>query len=271
MKRLLILTVLIFVGLSAPAYAEKCSVGVIPQFPHPKLFSIWRPILKELEKTTDCEFVWKHSKNIADFQKDLFEGDFDFSYANPEQVVLAHKLQGYQPLLRSSAKKLQGILVVAEGSEIKTVKDLHGKKIAFPSPNAFAASKLIQLDLKNKFNIDFEAFYNGTHSKTYADVVAGRASAGGGANKTLSEQSGLMRKRLRVLYETDSYPSHAFMARSDLKPGLLEQVQDAMLVLYEEQPELFFQIPMDAPVSTTIDDYSIESLILLSAQPIDQD
>jgi phosphonate transport system substrate-binding protein len=56
---------------------------------------------------------------------------------------MAKKAHGYIPLLRDGSKQLKGILVVLKEGDIDDIQKLDGKKIAFPSPNAFGASFFI--------------------------------------------------------------------------------------------------------------------------------
>ena len=207
-------------------------------------------------KETDCEFVWKRSKDIPDFEKNLFEGDFDFSYANPWHVVRAHDVQGYTPLIHSGSKKLKGILVVPKESLIEDVTALSDKEISFPAPNAFAASLIIRAELTKRFGMRIKPVYLGSHSNVYAHVAKAKVMAGGGVMGTFNEQSARMRENLKILYTSAGFTPHSFIAHPRTGADAQESMRRALLNLAAEKPELFDAIPMPDPVVSGIEDYT---------------
>ncbi len=99
--------------------------------------------------------------------------------------------QGYRPLVRDVGKTLYGVLVARKGGPIHSVKDLQGKTLAFPAPNALAASLQMRQELVDQFSIDFSAHYVKTHDSVYLNALRcsallGEVDAGGGVQKTLA-------------------------------------------------------------------------------------
>lgn len=249
--------------VSAQAQAVQCSMGTVPQFHAQRQFSIWTPILKELEKRTECEFIWKRSSSIGDFNKNLQEEDFDFAYVNPRMIPVVHDKHGYIPLVHSGEKKLQGIVVVSKDSPIKTLADLQNSEIAFPSEHAFAASQVVQSELTGQHSLNFNPTYLGSHSRAYILVVRGNYQAAGGVLSTLNEQNDFIRKNLRILYRTEKFPPHAIIAHPRMGEDVIQSVKTALLDMAIEKPELLAEIPMAGTVETNINDYeSLKSIPL---------
>lgn len=232
--------------------------GVVPQFDPRRLYAAWDPVIKELEKSTRFEFKLVTTSDITKFEKELLEGGFDFVYANPYQAFKANKTRGYIPLVRDDAP-LRGILVVRKDGPIRSVHNLNGKVVAFPSPVAFGASLLVQADLERLFHVSVTPLYVKSHSSVYLHVANGLTAAGGGVEKTLQEQGEDIRNSLRVIYTTRDTPSHPVAAHPRVPAEQREKVRKALLAMGNtpEGRELLSKIPVKRIISTSMDDYRI--------------
>jgi phosphonate transport system substrate-binding protein len=232
--------------------------GVVPQFEQRKLFTIWRPILDELERRTDLYFHLVGSPKIPAFEKKYMAGVYDFAYMNPYHILKAHDIQGYIPLVRDGGRMLKGILVVRKDSPIERLQDLSGKQIAFPSPNALGASLLMRADLNRLHDIRFVPRYVQTHSSVYLHVATGLSDAGGGVVSTLRAQKPEVQRRLRVLYETRPMSPHPVSAHPRVPLADREAVRQAFLAMAKTPSgaALLEKIPMRQAIAASMDDYS---------------
>jgi phosphonate transport system substrate-binding protein len=215
--------------------ASVYSFGVVPQFEQRKLHAIWKPILDELGRRTGLHFKLASTLTIRDFHKSYRSGQFDFVYVNPYTLVHLHKVQGYIPLV-TDKKVLRGIIVARKDSKIKTVADLNGKTLAFPSPNAWAASLLVRADLDQIHHVKITPLYVKTHSSMYLHVAQGLTVAGGGVEKTLLRQKKAIRDELKVIYTTRASPSHPIAAHPRVPQDIRGKVRKALLAM-SETPE----------------------------------
>ena len=196
------------VQLVSPAWAGQVYVfSVVPQFTPVDIGVRWTPLLKRLEAAVGAGFQLRVFDKNAAFEADFQRGGPDFTYLNPYHMVMAAEAQGYVPLVRSGAP-LRGILVVDRESPVRSLADLQGKRLAFPSPNAFGASLYMRALLAEKEKIAFSPVYVGTHQNVYRHVLLGEEAAGGGIESTLEREPASVRNRLRVLYTTPDTPSH---------------------------------------------------------------
>lgn len=236
---------------------DSYSFGVVPQYDQGRIHDDWLPILTEVSKRAAVQLVLVGSPRIPEFEKDYGQGRYDFAYMNPYHAVLAHRGQGYIPLVRSGSTVLQGVVVVRSDSPLRRVHDLQGKLIAFPSPNSVAASLLVRAALKRRFGITHQSRYVQTHSSVYLNVIAGTVDAGGGATTTLAVQPPEVRDRLRVLYTTDAMPGHPILAHARVPEPVRLRVQRAFVSLGETAAgrALLDRVPMPDPVATSMRDY----------------
>lgn len=250
-------------SLGLSARAEEFTVGVVPQIEAHKLHSIWQPILDAVSLKTGHTFKLLGSKTIPEFESSFQNGEFDIIYANPWHAVIANETQGYMPIIKDGEKKLKGILVVRKDSDINDVSQLDGREVAFPAPNALAASLLMRADLQRLFGVQVVPVYVKTHTSVYLNVVLGDTLAGGGVKRTFMEQRKKISDRLRVLYETRAINPHPICVHPRVSDEDRVQIQKAFLELGEDagSRRLFMDVPMGQPALANIGDYSmLESL-----------
>lgn len=137
---------------------ETLSVSIVPQMQTTLIQKTWGSFLAELEKNTGIHFQIKHYATIPLFEDGLQHGETDIAFMNPYHAVMAYNWQKYTPIIHDK-KGLVGILVVKKDGPIKSLLDLNGKTLAFPAPNAFAASLLMRATLIEDEKITFKPVY----------------------------------------------------------------------------------------------------------------
>ena len=205
--------------------------SVVPQFTGIAVHRDWTPFLNAIEKDTGYHFSLKIYDSIPEFESGFADGKPDFAYMNPYHAVTAKNKQGYIPIIRDSKRRLTGILVTRKDSAIKSLEDLQGKRIAFPSPNAFAASLFPRALLTEKYNIQYKTVYANTHSNAFRFVLLNKAAASGGVYRTLKRERVEVQEQLRVIYETPSSASHPIVAHKRVPNKIVNAVQKAIIAL----------------------------------------
>lgn len=242
--------------VSVAAGAETFSLGVVPQFESRKMIAIWQPIADELEKRTGYRIDLQIPLTVSDFERELEYGTYDIVYANPYHILRVIRTQNYVPMVRDKLP-LRGILVVRKDSPVRSPKELDGKTLAVPSPNALGASLLLRADLEHLFGVKMQMLNVKTHSSVYLNVLNELAAAGGGVEKTFEEQDAPVRDALRVLYTTRDMPSHPIAAHPRIGRAARERIQQALLDMAATPAgkRLYEEIPMKEPALATIDEY----------------
>ncbi|MDH5409194.1 MAG: phosphate/phosphite/phosphonate ABC transporter substrate-binding protein [Gammaproteobacteria bacterium] len=229
-KYLCLIAVAIFI-FNKGAYAEKTYVlARAPQLSPTILAKTWGPFVKRLSEITGRKIELKVYLHRSDFEKDIMGGKVDLFYANPGYLIAANRKHAYVPLIRSSQKKLKGIVVVRQDSVYKNIQDIKGQTIVFPSPKAFAASLLVRSNLKN-LGVKFKSEYVKSHDDVYRSVVYRRFAAGGGVYRTFNRESANLKKNLRVLYETPGIQPHPLAAHPRVPKSVRQAIQSAVLAM----------------------------------------
>lgn len=241
--------------------------GVVPQFSAAEIMTIWRPILDSMEKATGLRFRLAGSDSIPAFEKEFTSGRFDFVYMNPYHFVHAERSQGYEPLVRDLGRKLYGIIVVHKDSPIQSADQLQGETVAFPAPNALAASLMPRAEFQRK-RIQIEPRYVRSHSSVYLNVALGKSVAGGGVQKTLEQQPKKVQDALRIVYRTQDVMPHPVAAHPRVKDEVRERVKAALLALdaSEHGRRLLARVPIRQIGPASPEDY--HPLLTLGLEPL---
>jgi len=257
MVRTLLIALLVCVAAPTGAAEKVLRFGVVPQFDARRIQMIWQPILDSLEEQTGIHFELVGSPSIPEFEKQIMAGEFDLAYMNPYHLLKAHEAQGYSPLVRDVGRTLFGIIVVRKDSPVQDVKDLDGKTVAFPAPNALGAALIPRAEFVETHEIRIQPSYVKSHSSVYLNVVTGQAVAGGGVQKTLQSQPQNIRDALKVIYRTAQVAPHPVAAHPRLAEETRDRISQAFLQLVnmEDGSELLARIPMKKVGRASLDDY----------------
>ena len=207
--------------------SKSYKVYIVPQLTATQIYTRWSPLLEQVGKETKHCFELIVPTSIPQFEMDLLNGKPDFAYMNPYHAVMKWRNHQYIPLV-ASGDPIFGILAIQSDSKINSVKELSKGRIAFPAPNAFAASLLIRATL-SKEGIPFEPVYVKTHSNVYRSVIRGDVEAGGGIQSTLMAEPPELKAELKTLMETKRYTSHPFSANARIPEHARKAIQNALI------------------------------------------
>ncbi len=225
-------------------------VDVVPQIAPATLFARWAPLLDNIGKIAGLCLELRIAATIPAFEQALMAGEPDLAFVNPYHLVMARRSHAYAPLIRDGKVKLSGVLVVRADSRVGSLQQLEGSKVAFPAPNAFAASLLIRADLAAK-GIRIRPVYVKTHANVLRAVALGDMPAGGAVNNTLEREPESLRSHLRVAYETPSHAPHPFVAHPRIPAAQRDKLVRAFMQLAATPAgqKLLDDIQMPKPVT----------------------
>jgi len=255
----LVCALIFFINISAHSAAETYTVGVVPQFDIRQIERIWQPILKEVSARSGVTLKLNASTSIPAFEKEFESGEFHFAYMNPYHAIVANQQQGYTPILRDLGKRLFGIIVVHKDSPITEIKQIDGKKVAMPAPNALGASLLPRAEFATKFNIKPKISYVRSHDSVFLNTAMGISDAGGAVMATFNRQPKEVRNQLRILYKTGDVPKHPITVHPSVPADVAKRVTAAFLELGNSSKgkALLSKIPMKKIGSTKLKDYQM--------------
>lgn len=216
-------------------FANEITFGVVPQFDHRKIQSIWNPILQEINSDHGLKIKLIGSPSIADFEVKFEKGEFDFVYLNPYHLIIANQKQGYYPILKDTGRELYGIIVVRKDSSINNIHQLHQKKIALPSPNALGAALIPRTEFATKYKITPTYIYVKSHDSVYLNVLLGKVDAGGGVQKTFNKQPNYIKDKLRIIYETEHVSPHPIAVHPRVSKEIIKKINDTFYKCFNDE------------------------------------
>lgn len=216
---------------AAPTEPVVLSVGIVPQTSATELVKLWAPVLGYLSEKTGYQLRFETAKDIPTFERRLVDGAYDIAYMSPYTYTVVHRSRaGYRAFAREKDKKLTGIIVVRKDSPYRTLADLAGKTLAFPSEAAIAASVLPRAHFE-KQAIAITPKYVESHNSVYLSVAKGLYAAGGGVMRTFELTHPVAREQLRVLWTSPGYTPHPFVAHKRIPKAVVARLQAAMFAM----------------------------------------
>ncbi len=268
--RFMFLCVVAGAAIAAEPGKASYTLAVVPQFRAEEIQRDWTPVLERLSVATGASFSLRIAADIPKFEESVLAGEPDFAYMNPYHQVMARRAQGYVPLLRDSTP-LKGILMVRTDNPIQSARELDGKEVAFPAPNAFGASLWIRALLAEREKIRIVPVYVKTHSNAFRHAATGKAAAAGGIAATLAKEPEELRETLRVLLETPAVAPHPLSAHPRVPEAIRRVVVDTVLAMGQDalgKPLLKdIQLPNPVRADHARDYQPLEKYVVRSAKP----
>ena len=192
--------------------------------------------LKYLEDATGLAFKLRFTQKTGRIEDDLGRGVVHFAAFGAGAYIPAREEYNVIPLARGLNRfgkaEYQAVIVTAPDSPIQSIEDLRGKRFAFGNytstqghviPRIILAEHGLTLD-------DFSYFdYTGGHRNCAMEVIAGNFDAGG-MQDTLGREMAAS-GRLRILHDSDYYPSSCLAANKEVPQEVLDAVRKALLAL----------------------------------------
>ena len=233
MRYFLFAALAIYASLSHADTSATYTFSIVPQFKPAQLQQEWAPLIERISRETGVKLKLVIAPSIPKFEAELFKAMPDFAFMNPYQAAIAMKSSGYLPMLRDK-KPLNGILVVRKDSTYKKLKDLDGKIIGFPAPNAFAASLYMRAKLSEEHSLQYTAKYLNNHNLVFKHILLGHVAAGGTVNSALNDEPQDVRDQLTILYQTPDAASHPIAAHSRVPEAVRKAVINSLLGMQQD-------------------------------------
>lgn len=202
--------------------------GVGPVQSSTELAKRWIPIFRHLSAATGHELQFQTSRNISAFQTDIVAGAFDFAFINPYHYLQSHTSAGYEAYAREKNGALVGIVLTRKDAAFSNMKQLNGLAVAFPAPNALAATWLPMNRMK-ELGVEVQPNYVNSMDSVYLSVARGLFPAGGGELRTFNALAPATRDQLRIIWRAEPMPPFAFVAHPRVPKDVVEKVRAAMV------------------------------------------
>lgn len=200
--------------------------GVINQRSVTLTAQIWNPILAFVGKKTGVPLALKIGKTAPETTDMTERGEHAFAYTNHMFTPERDKI-GYRVILRIQGEPIHGVIVVREDSPVRSVQDLHGMSVAFPSKDAFVGFCL-PMDFLQRSGIAIKAVFAGNQEGAMSQLQFGHMAAA--VNKKLLNQYSTREDiRFRVIWTSEPYLDIPIMVHPSVPPKVVEAVREAFI------------------------------------------
>lgn len=211
------------------ATTEPLAFGVLNQRSIALTAGSWNPILSHVSRSSGVPLVLRMGKTAVETTEMTVRGDFAFVYTNhlftPERVRL-----GYRVIARPDTAGITAQIVTLERSPVRSLRDLAGREVAFPSREAFAGYWLPR-DALARAGVEVSPVFAGNQEGAMAQLGAGRVAAAAVNSSVMRDYARREGLSYRVLWTSPTYPDLAVLASPAVPPGTVLAVQRALVAM----------------------------------------
>ena len=192
----------------------------------------WNPILHYVATASGVPLQLKMGPTVQETDAMMGRGEFDFVFTNhnfqPEFDHIAFRV-----IARWAGDPIHGVIAVPADSTVTDLRQLNGKRIAFPSADAFVAYAVPVGALRNA-GVKFVETFAGNQEGVLAQLKAKRVDAGAVNSRFLRQYQDRENVRFREILVSEGYPDLAVIAHPRVPAATMEKVRRALLHLRED-------------------------------------
>ena len=202
--------------------------------------NVFSELMEHIAKKTGKRVKWYGPESYAAQVEAMRSGRLHVSGFAAGATVYGVNLGGFHPVAMMGNKDgtFRGYklwLITHKDSDIKTVKDLKGRKIAHVTPSSNSGNQAPRALFKNMGIVpdkDYEVIYSGKHDNSIMGVVNRDYDAAPVASTVMQrmvERGIFDASEVRIIWESDQFPGTSYGYIYNLAPNLQEKVREAFL------------------------------------------
>jgi phosphonate transport system substrate-binding protein len=224
---------LVLLLLTAPfggpvlAQPAPLSFGVLNQQSPALTAERWNPILHHVSTVSGVPLRLKMGGTVPETNAMMGRGEFDFMYTN-------HNFQtefdgvGYKVIARWAGEPIHCVIAVSADSPVQSLTQLDGRRVAFPSPDAFVGYAVPMVELK-RTGVRVEEVFSGNQEGALAQLKAKRVDAAAVNSRFLAQYAEREGLRFREIFVSEPYPELAVIAHPRVPAAVVEKVRQALV------------------------------------------
>ena len=201
--------------------------------------NVFTEFMDYLSKKTGKRVRWYSAEAYAAQVEAMRSGRLHVAGISTGPTVFGVNLAGYVPLAimckgdGTFGYRLQ--VITHKDSDIKTLKDMKGRKIAHVTPSSNSGNQAPRALFKKLGvtpGVDYKVSYSGKHDNSIMGVANKDYDAAPIASSVLERMvtKGVVKMEdLRVIWESKAFPTTSYGFSHKLKPELQKQIRDAFL------------------------------------------
>lgn len=249
--------------LSLVAFADDSKIGtrknplklvMVPSTDSTKILTSMKPVARCLEKETGLTFEISVPNNYIVAIEGMGSKKVDIAFLPTFGYLLAHEKFGAEALLKASRNgetTYRAAILARTDRNIKSVKDLNGKKIAYVDPastSGYILPKKLFMDSKIKPS---EEVFQGKHDAVVTAVYQGQVDAGAvfynkpvdgkikDAREKVKTQFPDIEEKVKIVTLTDDIPNDPIVIRKEIPAEAKTKISKAFQSCVAQLPDAF--------------------------------
>lgn len=237
MKRILTVLALSLVLLSfyspvGRADPKNYTFGVLNQRSLSLTAEYWNPILEYVSTRSGVRLELAMGNNAPETSAMIGAGVFDFVYSNTI-FTPANAPAGYRVFARPIEEAIQGQIVVLDRSPIRSLRDLDGKEVGFPSPAAFVGYA-VPMNALLKAGVTVRPVFSISQEGIMGQLKAEQVIAAGVNSKVMRNYAQREGLDYRVLWTSEDYLNLPISVHPRVPEEVVRAVRDAFVGMADD-------------------------------------
>lgn len=225
-------------ALLTQALALACVAPVVRAAERPLVFGVlnqqsvsrtaqrWNPVLRHLSEKLGREVHLRMGATVIETNAMMGRGEFDFAFTNHN--FRAEYDGQYKVIARLSGKPIFGVVAVPASSDIRSLQDLAGLRVAFPSREAFVAYAVPMKALRSAQVKVIEVLASNQDS-ALAQLKAGAVQAAAVNSRLLTQFAAKQGLAYREVYTSEGFAEIPVIAHQGLASDITLSMRRALL------------------------------------------
>ncbi len=205
--------------------------GVLNQQSAAKTAQRWNPILKYLSDATGLRFQLRMGATVQDTDAMMGRGEFDLVFTNHN---FRKEYDGiYRVIARWAGKPIYGVIAVPADSPAKSLRDLNGKRVAFPSKEAFVAYAVPMVAL-NQAKVTVQSVFAGNQEGALVQLQARQVDAAAVNSRFLTQFAAKRNLAYREIYISAPFADLPVVIHPRVPREQAEAIRRALLAMKDD-------------------------------------
>lgn len=215
--------------LGNPAHADEKirSFGVITQRSAVLTAQYWNPILRYISQKSGVPLSLKMAKTAPEHSAMIAKSEFDFVYTN-HNFIPENDLVGYYVIARPIESAIMGQIVVLGDSPAKSLADLAGQEVVFPSKVAFVGY-YVPMDALLRAGIKVKPLFAGNQEGAMGQLKARRVNAAAVNSQIMQAFAEREQIEYRVLWSSEKFLNIPISVHPGVPKANVAAVQEALV------------------------------------------
>jgi phosphonate transport system substrate-binding protein len=226
-RALAALSSLLLLAPAAQAQTQPLTFGVLNQQSPALTAERWNPILHYVGTVSGAPLQLRMGRTVQETNAMMARGDFDFVFTNHNFQSEFDSL-GFKVIAKWAGEPIRAVIAVPADSPVRSLQDLDGKRVSFPSTDAFVGYAVPLVALK-KAGVRVEQVFGGNQEGSLAQLKAKRVEGAAVNSRFLTQYAEREQVKFREIYVSEAFPDLAVIAHPRVPAETVERVRRALL------------------------------------------